>query len=85
MGQAGHMEVVDAARGSNGVQSQDLALTDGAVLVARGLPNLEHRVLGQPVELAPFDEIVLGSGEHELQYLCMGGWRPAAQASRGGQ
>ena len=56
------MEVMNAARGGHGFHAQDWPLADGAgFLPCVGLPQLEHAVLGEPVDLADLEGIVLGT------------------------
>ena len=56
------MKVMDAARGGHGFHAKDRPLADGAgFLPCGGLPQLEHAVSGEPVDLAYFEGIVLGA------------------------
>ena len=75
------MEVVEASSGGNGFQVFDRLLADGADFLGRGLPQLEHGVMGEPLNLAPFCRADLGPGEKELEDLRVG--RPGTTAGWG--
>ena len=83
MGKAESMEVVYASSGGNGFHASDWVLAYGAVFLGRGLPQLEHGVLGEPLDLAPLDGVVLGPGKEELENLRVG--RPGGSAHRIGR
>ena len=83
MGKAESMEVVNASSGGDGFHGSDWVLAYGAVFLGRGLPQLEHGVLGKPLDLAPLDGVVLGSGKEKLEDLCVG--RPRVTARRNGR
>ena len=75
------MEVVEASSGGNGFQVFDSVLADGADFLGRGLPQLEHGGMGEPLNLAPFRRTDLGPGEKELEDLRVG--RPGTTAGWG--
>ena len=80
MGEAHGVEVVDTAGGGNCFHAHNGMLADGAVFLGGGLPQLEHGVLGEPVDLAPLEGIVMGAGEQKLEHLCVSGRRATAHA-----
>ena len=83
MGKAESMEVVYASSGGNGLHVGNWVLAYGAGFLDRGMPQLEHGVLGKPLDLAPLDGVVLGSGKEKLEDLRVG--RPGASARRIGR
>ena len=75
------MEVMNAARGGHGFQALDWPLADGACFLSSvGLPQLEHAVLGEPVDLTGLEGIVLSPTKKELVYLCVSGRESPAHA-----
>ena len=83
MGKAESMEVVNASSGGDGFHGSDWVLAYGAVFLGRGMPQLEHGVLGKPLDLAPLDGVILGSCKEKLEDLRVG--RPRATARRIGR
>ena len=72
MGEAEGMEVVKASSGGDSFHTCDGLLADGADFLRRGLPELEHGVMGKPLDLSPFYRSDLGTGEKELKDLRVG-------------
>jgi hypothetical protein len=54
MGEAEGMEVVEASSGGDSFHTCDGLLADGADFLRRGLPKLEHGVMGEPLDLSSF-------------------------------
>ena len=54
MGKAEGMEVVEASSGGDSFHTCDGLLADGADFLRRGLPKLEHGVMGKPLDLSSF-------------------------------
>ena len=82
MGEAEGMEVVKASSGGDSFHTCDGLLADGADFLRRGLPELEHGVMGKPLDLSPFYRSNLGTGEKELKDLRVGRSRAAAHWGR---
>ena len=54
MGETEGVEVVKASSGGDSFQACDGLLADGADFLGRGLPKLEHGVMGEPLDLSSF-------------------------------
>ena len=80
VGEAHCVEVVDATSGGYGFHARDWMLAYCTDSLGRGLPQLEHGVLGEPIDLAPFNGVVLGAGKKELEYLRVGSREALAHA-----
>ena len=62
VGETRCVEVMNAARGGHGFQALDWPLADGACFLSSvGLPQLEHAVLEEPIDLTDPEGVVLGS------------------------
>jgi len=63
MGETNCVEVMNAPGGGYGFHARDWVLANCAGFLGRGLPQLEHGVLGEPIDLAPLNGVVLGASE----------------------
>ena len=63
MGETQSVEVVNAASGGHGFHARDRMLAYGAVFLGCRLPQLEDGVMREPIDLAPFNGVVLGAGK----------------------